>query len=254
MEDTRIIEVKKRYTVPDVIRGVAIIAMIFYHTMWDLTRVFGVTAPWFASDTMRVIQLLIRWSFILLSGFCVRMGKRKYYRALTVLASSAIISGVTAIFMSGNTIIHGVLSLIGVAMLITAALDKYLCRIPPEIGIGVSAVLFLFFQHTSMGYLGFFSARLIELPQLLYANVITAFLGFPHEGFYSPDFVPFLPWFFSFLIGYFLFCLFEKYKLLKFLSAFSFKPLELLGRHSLEIYLLHQPVVYGILYFIFKIL
>lgn len=41
---------RKRYTLLDIIRTVAIINMVFYHAMWDVTRIFGVEAAWFSSD------------------------------------------------------------------------------------------------------------------------------------------------------------------------------------------------------------
>ena len=94
----------------------------------------------------------------------------------------------------------------------------------------------------------------IELPSFLYANELTAYLGFPKSGFFSADYVPVIPWLFLFFFGYFLYKIFERYGWLKALSFVSVKPLEFVGRHALPIYVLHQPVIYGALYLIFKVI
>ena len=88
----------------------------------------------------------------------------------------------------------------------------------------------------------------ISVPDFLYRNLITAYLGFPGPGFYSTDYFSLLPWSFLYLCGY------ELHMILKsvgFLDApFMRKgpePLAFLGRHSLLIYLLHQPVLYALM-------
>ena len=56
-----------------------------------------------------------------------------------------------------------------------------------------------------------------------------------------------LPWFFLFVTGYFLFRLLDERKLNEQLFAWGNVPvLNWLGRHSLIVYLLHQPVLYGL--------
>lgn len=245
-------EERKRYTLLDIIRAVAIINMVFYHAMWDITRIFGVDAPWFSSDGASIWQKLIRWTFILLSGFCWHLSKRKLNRALTVLAASVIISGVTAIVMRENAIIFGVLSLIGTGMLLTIPLDTVFRKIPPAVGIAICILLFVLTEHVPHGWIGAGNIRFFDLPDALYANLFTSFIGFRSENFYSPDYVPLIPWLFVFWLGYFIYRVFERLDLLKYLSVLSFKPLEWLGRHSLEIYLLHQPIVYGVLYVFFN--
>lgn len=238
---------KTRYTVLDILRAFAIIAMVVYHTLWDLVYMFGVSIPWYKTDVGFIFQQSICWSFILLSGFCWSLGKHKLRRAVTVLVCSAIITVVTAVFMPDSLIIHGVLSLLGTAMLVTIPLERLLKKIPSFIGLIINAVLFALTYNVSDGTLGFG----IRLPDFLYANGITAFFGFPDSGFFSSDYFPLLPWLFLFWVGYFLFNLFERKGILKYLSSFSCKPLEFIGRHSLEIYMAHQPIIYGILCFIF---
>lgn len=247
-------EERKRYTLLDIIRAVAIINMVFYHAMWDITRIFGVEAAWFSSDGAAVWQRSIRLTFILVSGFCWCLSKNKLNRALTVLAASVIISGVTAIVLPESAIIFGVLSLIGAAMLVTIPLDRLFRKISPFAGVAVCLALFILTRNIPQGYIGIGSITLFDLPDSLYANLITTFFGFRMNGFYSSDYVPLFPWLFIFWLGYFLYRIFERFDLLKYLSVVSFKPLEWLGRHSLTVYLLHQPIVYGILYVFFKII
>lgn len=245
---------KTRYTALDIFRAIAIIAMVAYHTLWDMVYIFDADIPWYKTEAGFVFQQSICWSFILLSGFCWSLGKRKLRRAVTVLVCSLIITVVTALAMPENIILHGVLSLLGTAMLVTIPLEKIFKKLPPFIGLTLSAVLFVLTYNVSDGSLGFGDFVIARLPDFLYVNNITAFFGFPHSGFYSSDYFPLLPWLFLFLCGYFLYRIAEKKDLMKYLSSVSCKPLEFIGRHSLEIYMAHQPIIYGILFIIYKIL
>lgn len=120
----------KRLYVLDSLRGLAVIAMILYHTLWDLVFMFDVSIPWFRSDTAHVFQLSIRWAFILISGFSWHLGSKKLKRALVVLGASAVISAVTFIFTYEARILFGVLSLLGASMLVAIPLDKLFAKIP----------------------------------------------------------------------------------------------------------------------------
>ena len=230
-----------------------------------MVYIFGVDFPWYESSAAYLWQQSICWSFILLSGFCFRLGKRKFRRGLEVFGASVLISGVTLIFMPENRIVFGVLSLLGASMLITALLEKVLYKLKslfaqsfsyqekrnPFLGFLFTFSLFLLTKHINLGFLGFGNIYLYSLPEKLYSNWLTTFLGFPHRGFWSTDYFSVFPWIFLFWSGYFLHGIFAKYDLLKYLSPIRIKPLEWLGRHSLVIYMLHQPVIYGVLYILF---
>ncbi len=245
---------KIRYTVLDILRGLAMIAMVIYHALWDIVYMFGVNIPWFKTDAGFIFQQSICWSFILISGFCWSLGRHRLRRALIVLACALGITVVTALVMPKNIILHGVLSLLGTAMLVTIPFEKFFKRIPPFVGFAVTAILFAVTYNVSDGNLGFGDTVIMRLPDFLYANSVTAFFGFPHNEFYSSDYFPILPWLFLFWAGYFLYRIFEKKGYLKYLTTVSFRPLEFIGRHSLEIYVAHQPIIYGVLLIIFKII
>lgn len=243
---------KKRYFVLDVLRGFALVNMIAYHAMWDMVNMFHVNIPWFRSDFAHLWQQCICWSFILLSGFCWNFGKRKLKNALVTLGASAIITAVTAVFMKNSIILFGVLSLLGSSMLLMLPLDKLLKRLNPFVGFGMFFLLFLATKNISDGFVSIGDKVLFEVPHGLYANYLTAYLGFPYRGFYSADYFPLIPWLFLFVCGYFIYHVFTRLKLMKHLSAFRCRPLEFPGRHSLIIYMAHQPVVYGVLFLVFR--
>ena len=243
---------KARLTALDALRGFWIIAMIMYHALWDLVYMFDVNIPWFSSVTAHIIQLSIRWAFILISGFSWHLGSKKLKRSLIVIGASVVISLVTFIFTYDARIFFGVLSLLGVSMLVAIPLDKVFSKLHPVLGIVLMSALFMLTYNIPKGYIGVGNFELFELPSFLYANSVTACFGFPQRGFYSADYVPLLPWVFMFFIGYFLYLFFKRYNILKALSAFRVKPLEFVGRHSLIIYMVHQPLVYAILLLIFK--
>lgn len=136
-------------------------------------------------------------------------------------------------------------------MLITIPLDKIYKKISPYIGFGLSLILFILTYDVELGKFGINGVWTCNLSDSLYKNVITAFFGFPPRRFSSLDYVPFFPWVFAFWMGYFIYQEIKRRDWLKYLSFISFKPLEWLGRHSLIIYMLHQPLVYGLLHLIY---
>lgn len=77
-------------------------------------------------------------------------------------------------------------------------------------------------------------------------NYLTAYFGFAPRGFYSSDYFPLLPWVFLFWAGVFLHWALGRHRM-EPLRRSVCPGTGVLGRHSLVAYLLHQPVIYGLL-------
>ena len=240
-----------RYALLDELRGLDLVSMMLYHACWDLAFLFGVEMKWYAATPGHLWQQSICLVFILLSGFCVPLGHHTLRRGATVFGAGVLVTAVTLLFMPEERVIFGVLTFLGAAMLLTGILEPLLQKVPPAAGLVVSAVLFALCYSVSSGWVGVGSWKLL-LPQGLYANYLTAFFGFYPEGFFSTDYFPLLPWLFLFWAGYFLhFCMGRAR--MEPLRRSVCAPLGWLGRHSLVIYLLHQPVIFGVLWVIFQI-
>ena len=232
-----------RYKGLDILRGFALVNMIIYHALWDMVDVFGIRLRWFESPGAAIWQQFGCSIFILLSGFCFNLGRHRVKRGITVLACSAVISGVTAVVIPQNLILFGVLTFLGSAMLIMIPLDKAFSKVNPFVGAVASFLLFISTKNIPLG----------GAPDGWYANLFTAYLGFPPSEFVSQDYFPIIPWLFLFVAGYFLHNIFKKHNLMYVLSRVQCEPLEWMGRHSLIIYMLHQPLLYGILVMVNKL-
>ena len=239
-----------RYALLDELRGLDLISMMLYHACWDLAYLFGVEMKWYAETPGHVWQQSICWVFILLSGFCVPFGRRTLRRGATVFGAGALVTAVTVLFMPEDQVLFGVLTLLGSAMLLTGVLEPLLKKVPPAVGLAVSAVLFALTYHAADHYIGFGALRL-ALPESLYANAFTTYLGFYPWWFYSTDYFPLVPWLFLFWAGYFLHGVVGRRRM-EPLRRSVCAPLGWMGRHSLLLYLLHQPVIFGVLTIIFQ--
>lgn len=241
-----------RYALLDELRGLDLISMMLYHGMWDLVYLFGVYAPWYGSWQGELWQQSICWVFILLSGFCLPMGHHPVKRGAMVFGAGALVTAVTLLFMPADVVWFGVLTLLGSAMILTGLLQKGLEKVPPALGLALCMFLFYFTRHAADGY--FQLGRLLfGPPGFLYANYFTAYLGFYPKGFFSTDYFPLIPWLFLFWAGFYLHHLVGKQRM-EPLRRSVCPPLGWMGRHSLLLYLLHQPVIFGVLTVVFALL
>ena len=231
----------------DAFRGFLMLNMIAYHGMWNLVYLFGREAGWYAGTPKYLWQQFICWSFILLSGFCWSFSRNHLKRGALVFGGGAIVSLVTCLLMPESRILFGVLTCIGSCMILMIPLEKLLKKVPTVPGLVFSFCLFFLLRNCPKGNLGFEGIELLALPAGLYRNNLTAYLGFPQPGFFSTDYFSILPWIFLFAAGYFLHRVLEDRKLNDRLFARGQVPvLNWIGRHSLIVYLLHQPILYGL--------
>ncbi len=244
---------KKRLHLLDAFRGFLMLNMIAYHGMWNLVYLFGVEARWYSGTPKYLWQQFICWSFIALSGFCWCFSRNHLKRGALVFGGGAIVSLVTCVLMPENRILFGVLTCIGSCMILLIPLEKLLKKVPAKVGLGVSFLLFFLLRNCPKGNLGFENLVICDLPASLYRNNLTAYLGFPQPGFFSTDYFSVLPWIFLFVAGYFLHRVLEDRKLNERLFGRGQVPvLNWIGRHSLLVYLLHQPILYGLGMLIFR--
>lgn len=240
-------EEKQRYFALDRIRAIAILNMTAYHAVWDLVYLFGFDWKWFRSDMAHIWQQAICWTFIFLSGFCQFLGNKTRKRGLLVFSSGVLISAVTIAVMPQNRIVFGILTLLGSCMLITLPLEPILKKCSPPLGFLASMTVFLLTKNINAGYLGFGAWNIVKLPDSWYCSLGTAYLGFPFPGFYSADYFSLFPWYFLFLAGYFFGQILRAKGVMKYLAPSRMRGLEWIGAHSLEIYMIHQPLLYFLL-------
>ena len=262
-----------RLALLDSLRGLTLISMILFHACWDAVYLLGANWPWYGSRAAYIWQQSICWTFIMLSGFCIPFSSKLLRRGLEVFGAGALVMAVTCLLLPEDRVVFGVLTLIGSCMLLMIPLRKILggdsraeatadrTAVRKASGVNraailfiVFAILFILFKDVNYGEIGTgmlhrivptIPKLTIRIPEALYANLATAYLGFPPADFYSTDYFSLLPWNFLYLCGY------ELHWILKAAGVLDapilrkeIRPLAFMGRNSLVIYLLHQPVLY----------
>lgn len=246
----------------DCLRGFSLCSMMLYHAVWDAVYLFGISVPWYEKRPGFLWQQSICQCFILLAGFSFSMGEHPVKRGAEVFLSGALITLFTKKFLPESAVFFGILTFLGSAMLLFAIPDRLLRmrekqngllkRNEAIMGFLLSLLCFSFFRESAQGVWGLPSFLHYELPAAWYQNTFTAYLGFPPLTFFSTDYFPVIPWIFLFGCGYFLFFVWAHFgKPGKRYRETDFCPLCFLGRHSLSVYLLHQPLIF-LLFLIFR--
>lgn len=219
-----------RIRILDTWRTVAIVCMLTYHFLYDLALFGMMTWEQFFSPGLNALQLFICCSFIFLAGASARFSRNNLRHGLVVLGAALVVELGAAVV--GQVIRFGVLMLLGCSMVIYHFAGRFLQKIPGWTLAVLSAALYFATDGVT--------AAVTVSCRWLYP------LGFLYPGFSSADYFPLLPWLFLFLMGTAFggWCL--KHRDHALLSVQVPKLLTWPGQHSLIIYVLHQPVLYGL--------
>lgn len=245
---------EERYYLIDIIRGIAILNMVLYHAMWDLVNIFYIEIPFFESSFSFYWQQLICTSFIFIAGLSYQFSKDNLKRICQNILFGFLITVVTVFFVKDSAIYFGILTLIGSCGLFVYILKNKLLIINGYVGFFVSILMFFMTKNINKGYIGILEWQLIEIPEIFYQNILTAYFGFPSKNFVSADYFPLMPWIFIFLSGFYFYNILNKKNELIIFTQHRQKFFEMIGRNSLKIYLLHQVIIYIFLVLLFKLL
>ena len=219
----------------DTVRGLAIVTMVIYHIFLDLWF-FGLrTRP----PYLQVLEVNVAVIFIIISGISLQVSymnsekienffKGTSLRSGVVLICAIFITLVTFVLIPERYVRFGILHLIGLSMFL--------------------GMFFARFKYYNL----IFAFLIIIVGNYTYTHFydsnIFAWLGFRVREFDSIDYFPLLPWFGYFLLGLFLGSIFylkrrRRFNIIDLSDNFIIKMINVAGRNSLFIYLIHQPVI-----------
>ena len=245
---------RTRVTLLDTLRGAALINMIAYHAVYDWVYVFGRAAAWYTRTSNAYFwQQAICWTFILLSGAVLPYARNAVKHGLTVFGGGMLLTAATLPVIPEQGIVFGILHFMGLALLLTAPLLNMLLRVPPWAGAAGCFVLFLFLKGVPFGFVGVGDTPLLALPHAFYGTKFLFWLGFPGEGFFSADYFPLLPWLLLFWTGLFLWRALQPRLEEKAARVPAVPVATALGRRSLVIYLVHQPLALAAVFLLTKV-
>ena len=224
----------------DAARGIAMLMMALYHTLYDLQS-FGGYAVEATSGFWARFADATAFSFVFLVGVSLAISHsrdeerpggstfRKYLvRGLKVIGYGMILTLVSWSLGIG-VIIFGILHLIGVSIILAYPFLRFrfvnLILALPLIAIGI-------YIHVNDFY--------TSGPWLLPLGIL------PNSPIFMPDYRPLLPWFGVVLLGLFVGNVVYGNRKRERASSGSPRPgvpLAFLGRHSLLFYLIHQPII-----------
>lgn len=239
-----------RYRLLDSLRGLALVNMLAFHFLYDVFVIYGRDLHWPSYPGIVAWERYICVSFILISGMSLNLSRHAYRRGLIVSACGVVITLVTAVAAPDQIILFGILTCIGGAMLLTQALRRLLERCRPLAGASASFLLFAFSYGLPNGWLGFFDVPLLKVPDALYCWRPLALLGLPDGDFFSTDYFPLIPWAFLFVCGFFLWRAVQQKGLDRYFVR-GVPVLDVIGKYTLWIYMIHQPILMGVCFLIF---
>ncbi len=228
---------KKRIWELDAFRGICVLGMVIVHFVYDLVELYGIV-DWKYPEWFSFVKDWGGVLFILISGICATLGKRSVRRGVIVVLCGMICTIVTygmyrlGMAWKGIIIYYGVLHCLGTCMILWWLFKRFPTAVLGVLGIAmVAAGLYLRQER--------FDVSLWLMP-----------LGIIPRSFASSDYFPLLPNLGFFLLG-------------AVLGRTAYRKQESLlprvdpemgcihflsgcGKHSLLIYLAHQPILSGL--------
>jgi uncharacterized membrane protein len=207
----------------DFLKGIALLLMIYFHLIFDLNAFLHLPVS-YTSGIHFYIGKTAAILFILISGMNANFSENLWKRGLKVLGLGLVISFVSQFFGPDYVVRFGILHFLGVGM-----------------------CLFSFLKYLQGWFLILLSVLIWILGRwVLHMRVQSPYLfplGLMQEGFVSSDYYPLIPWFALYLLGTVLGRAIYKTRQTRFSYPLQNHFLSKCGRHSLILYLLHQPIL-----------
>jgi uncharacterized membrane protein len=225
----------------DFARGLALVGMAFYHLTWDLADVRLVPPMLPFSPAMRLLSHVVASAFLALVGVSLALAHRDrvslpaFWRRLAVVAGAAgLVTAASTVLFPGQIIWFGILHCIAVASLVTLPFIQ--APAWTSLLAGTAAIAAPFFVHS----------RLFDPPALLWLGLGEALPN-------TVDWRPLLPWGGLVLVGLGLARL--PGALARLTDTWRWRARSRAawavcfgGRHSLAVYLLHQGILYPVVW------
>jgi len=236
--------VRTRYTELDAIRGVAICMMVIFHLVFDLSF-FSIYQVETSHGFWRLFGYLTAGLFVLVAGVAVALREGRtppsisgyarvfpfFKRGFYLIGVGLLVTIGTYIFLHGEGyVIFGILQLIGTSTILA----------PLFFRLGKKTLF--------PGIIIILTGWMITLPN---GPVWLLWAGIHPVDYISVDYTPLIPWFGVFLVGMAMGAWLYPNGLRSFqlpdrVEQTLYLP-SIPGRHSLIIYLVHQPVLLLIL-------
>lgn len=244
---------KSRIVLLDLLRGAAMIYVVLYHVMYDIGFIYGRETPALitpGNSVFEVIHTFFLWILFAVSGICSGFSRNSLKRGAFLYIVGFLITLFTSVFMPSELIVFGVLSCFGACMVMTSLVRPFLDKIPPYVLLALSVMGWLMFRefYRSGEIWLLFTSVTIPSP----ANAAYLYpIGIKAESFKSADYFPIIPYIFMFWAGSALYRPLTENKLPE--RLYDLKPgvIGFIGRHSLIIYAVHQPLLILIFEIIF---
>jgi uncharacterized membrane protein len=223
----------------DFLRGLSIILMVIYHLLYDLgamagfKRFLGIGINLFDGYWIAA-QLFFAGLFVVLSGISSTLTRSNARRALKLLAVAVLVTAATYVFDPSAPVHFGILHCLAVCILIYGWLFE--TAEPRALAAAAAAVLALSVVRSR-----FLPPGTVDFDWLLP-------FGITGGAYASVDYFPLLPWLGVFLAGTALGKTVYARRLSLIRESLPGNFVNWAGRHSLLIYIVHQPILLGVLY------
>ncbi|QSZ66063.1 DUF1624 domain-containing protein [Methanofollis aquaemaris] len=234
----------RRFLEIDLLRGAAILMMVLYHLLFDLSY-FGIADVEVHTGFWKLFAMVTASLFIALAGLSLPISYARRKDRLTgralwadyarrggkIFLYGLLVTLATWLYLGDGFVVFGILHLIGFAIIVAP-----------------------FFLRLGLWNLPVGAAFILAAVPLSGVNgpYWLLWLGIHPTAFYSVDYVPVIPWLGVALIGMAIgFWLYpegeRRFRIPEMNGRWAAELLALCGRHSLFIYLVHQPVILGLL-------
>ena len=232
---------QNRITVFDTIRGFTMLSMAGFHACYDLAYLYGWDMPWFTQTIFQDIwRASISWVFLFIAGWMCTLSRNNIKRAVKYAAAAFVVWVATTLVSVDDSVNFGIMFCIAACTATFALARPVIAKVPSVWGIAICLTLF---------------ALTWSIPKTVYPIPYLAWLGFPGPDFVSGDYYPVIPFLFMYLAGFFAAHTTQEanYEAPGWAYANPIPALASLGRHALPFYLLHQPVILGVLELIYSV-